>query len=311
VRVAISVLVAVIADAVTVGAHGAEAHRDPRIFSSWDEATLAGLLVAGAMYWIGARRLRARGGTSSVLERVAFGAGWLALVGAVLPWVDAAAIERFSAHMAQHELMMLVGAPLIIAGRPLPTYLWALPDRWRMRVAAPLQRGAASTAVRALTAPVAVWAAHGIVIWLWHVPFLYELAIRDEATHTIQHAMFVGTSVLFWWGLIYGRYGRAGYGAAVFYVFTTAVHTGMLGAVLALAPSPLYDAYVLRAGGDVDFALADQQVAGLVMWIPAGILLTLAGIALFAAWLGESERRRRAISSQHGAVVLKTGIEER
>ena len=87
-----------------------------------------------------------------------------------------------------------------------------------------------------------------------------------------------GPSMLFWWGLIYGRYGRAGYGADVFYVFTTAVQTGMLGAVLALASSPFYNEYVQRFGGDVEVALADQQVAGLVMWIPAGIPLTLVAL---------------------------------
>jgi putative membrane protein len=141
---------------------------------------------------------------------------------------------------------------------------------------------------RTVTAPVAAWAVHGLVIWAWHAPVLYELAVRREPVHALQHAMFVGTSMLFWWGLICGRYGRAGYGAAVFYVFTTAIHTGILGALFTIAPAPLYSVYARVAGID---ALGDQQVAGLVMWIPAGILLTMMGLWLFAAWLGEAERR--------------------
>ena len=96
-----------------------------------------------------------------------------------------------------------------------------------------------------------------------------------------------GTSTLFWWGLVQGRYGRAGYGASVFYVFTTAVHTGILGALFTFMPQPLYALYAARAPEP----LLDQQLAGLVMWIPAGFVLTLAGVALFAAWLAESERR--------------------
>jgi cytochrome c oxidase assembly factor CtaG len=104
----------------------------------------------------------------------------------------------------------------------------------------------------------------------------------------LQHAMFISTSVLFWWGLVYGRYGRAGYGAAVFYVFTTAIHTGILGAMLTFAPSPLYGVYASPGHQD---PLGDQQLAGLVMWIPAGLLLTVMGVGLFAAWLGEAERR--------------------
>jgi putative membrane protein len=141
----------------------------------------------------------------------------------------------------------------------------------------------------ALTAPLVAWALQGIVVWVWHVPALYERAVIDEAVHALQHAMFCVTSALFWWGLVYGRYGRAGYGASVFFVFTTVVHTGLLGAVFTLAPVPLYPLYAARAPDPV----ADQQLAGLVMWVPAGLVLTLVGVALFAAWIGEADRRVR------------------
>jgi putative membrane protein len=126
-------------------------------------------------------------------------------------------------------------------------------------------------------------------VWLWHAPALYEAAVRHEGVHAFQHATFVGTAALFWSGLIYGRYGRAGYGASVFYVFTTLVHTGLLGAVFTLAPSAIYPLYAARTPD----ALGDQQIAGLVMWVPAGVVLTLTGLALFAAWLGDAERRAR------------------
>jgi putative membrane protein len=265
---------------------------DPRVFSLWDQATLAGLTILGTLYWLGARELQARGASPSRIECMAFAAGWLVLIVSILPWFDAAILDRFSAHMAQHELMMLVGAPLIVAGRPLATCLWALPEKWRRRVAVPLQRTARSGFVRTLAAPVTAWLLHGIVVWLWHMPALYELAVRSEPVHTLQHAMFVGTSVLFWWGLVYGRYGRAGYGAAVFYVFTTAIHTGILGALFTFAPSPLYGVYATPGHHD---PLGDQQIAGLVMWIPAGLLLTLIGVGLFAAWLGEAERRSQTV----------------
>jgi putative membrane protein len=142
-----------------------------------------------------------------------------------------------------------------------------------------------------LAAPVTAWTLHGTVVWLWHLPALYELAVVSEPVHALQHTTFISTSVLFWWGLVYGRYGRAGYGAAVFYVFTTAIHTGILGALFTFAPSPLYGVYATP--GHLD-PLGDQQIAGLVMWIPAGLLLTMIGVGLFAAWLGEAERRSQA-----------------
>jgi len=288
-RVAFAVALAILTPAAAA-AHGLDGHitSDSGVFSPWDQAALAGLTLLGSLYWMGLRALRARGAGPSRIEGAAFGAGWLALVASILPWLDAAALELFSAHMAQHELMMLVGAPLIVAGRPLATCLWALPDTWRRRLALPLQQPSVAGLTRTITAPVTAWTLHGLVVWIWHAPRLYELAVLSEPVHALQHAMFTGASVLFWWGLVYGRYGRAGYGAAVFYVFTTAIHTGILGALLTFAPSPLYGIYATDGHYD---PLGDQQLAGLIMWIPAGLLLTMMGVGLFAAWLGEAERR--------------------
>ena len=299
-RIGLTGVVTLLVPAV-VWAHGVDAAgSDPRVFSLWDQATIAGLLVLGALYWSGTRKLRARRAAQPRLEHAAFAAGWLALIAAVLPWFDAAALRLFSAHMAQHELMMLVGAPLIVAGRPLATCLWALPGRWRRRVALPLQTRQASGVVRTMTAPIVAWTVHGLVVWIWHAPGLYQLAVASESVHLLQHSMFVGSSVLFWWGLIYGRYGRAGYGAAVLYVFTTAVHTGILGALLTFATSPLYAVYATPGHPD---PLGDQQAAGLLMWVPAGLLLTLIGIGFFAAWLGEAERRAHAQRRQKRTLV--------
>ena len=289
-RIAVPVLL-VLASA-RLAAHAGEAHVTAGP-SAWDLLAYAVLLAVGALYVRGTLRIRGRGGVQPALERWAFALGWVAMAAAILPPLDGLATQLFSAHMAQHELMMLVAAPLMIAGRPLSTCLWGVPQRWRGAVAAPLQRSSVSAVWRLLTAPVAAWALHGIVVWVWHLPGLYERAVADEAVHALQHATFVGTSALFWWGLVDGRYGRAGYGAAVFYVFTTAVHTGILGALFTFAGTPLYSVYVAGAGARQGDALADQQVAGLIMWVPAGIVLTLLGVALFAAWLGEAERRAR------------------
>lgn len=282
-----------LAASTPLAAHGGEMHGwdAPGAFSVWDLAVLAFLTAFGVVYVRGAMRMAERGAVHPRREQIAFACGWTALVVSVLPPLDSLAVELFSVHMAQHELMMLVGAPLVIAGRPLSTCLWGLPDRWRGSAASALRTRPASRAWRILTAPLVAWALHGIVIWVWHLPVLYDLAVENEGIHALQHAMFVGTSALFWWGLLYGRYGRAGYGAAVFYVFTTVVHTGILGAAVTFAGVPLYPVYTAPAAARGIDQLADQQIAGLVMWIPAGIVMTLLGVALFAAWLGEAERR--------------------
>ncbi len=266
----------------------------PQALSPFDLLAIGFLLMIGALYALGTARLRARGAHQRSFEPIAFGIGWLTLIVSILPPLDAWAIVRFSAHMVQHELMMLVGAPLVMFGRPVPVWLAALPRPWSARAAKILQSSATRGAWNGVTAPVVAWALHGGAIWLWHLPALYDAAVENEAIHLVEHSMFVGTAIVFWWGMLYGRYGRAGYGAAVFYVFTTAVHTGILGAIVTFARAPLYSAYLAPAASHGIDALGDQQVAGLIMWVPAGLVLTTLGIALFAAWLGEAERRARA-----------------
>jgi putative membrane protein len=259
--------------------------------SVWDIGVLCGLAGAAALYAIGSARLSVRGVRVRSAERAAFWIGWAALVLAVSPPFDRIASVLFSAHMAQHELLMLVGAPLVVVGRPIVPWLWALPGGMRPAAGAGPRRHALAALWQWLTRPPVAVAVHGALVWIWHAPALYEAAVRSDAVHVLQHAMFVGSAVCFWWGLVYGRYGRAGYGAAAFYVFLTSVHTGILGAIFTLSQAPFYSIYASRtpaAGAD---AAVDQQLAGLYMWIPAGMILMLAGLGLLVAWLAESDRR--------------------
>ena len=264
----------------------------PATGSAWDLAILVGLAVAGWLYARGSRQLTQRHARVRSRERIAFWIGWLAAVAAVMPQVDAAAARLFSVHMAQHEILMLIVAPLMIVGRPILPWLWALPLSVRTGVGGALGTTAVSAAWRTLTTPLVAWTLHGLAIWVWHLPALYEAALRDDGIHAAQHAMFVGTAVLFWWGLVYGRYGRAAYGAAVLYVFATLIHTGLLGAMFTLSDRPFYPLYVEHAAATGVDPVEDQRLAGLYMWVPSGIILTMFGLALFTAWLGEAERRR-------------------
>lgn len=258
------------------------------MFDGWKPDLIMAVPLAASLliYGLGASRVRV-----PRLEMLAFLAGWCVLVVALLSPIAMLSEALFSVHMTQHELLMLVAAPLITLGRPLVPMLWAAPARWRHR----LKGGAGlSPAWSTLTAPAVVFLLHAIALWVWHLPPLYETAILDDRVHALQHVIFTGTACLFWWGLLRGRYGRLGYGAAVFYVFATAMHSGGLGALITFATAPLYPLYVARAGHHVD-PLADQQLAGLIMWIPAGAVLMIFGLALLSAWLGESERRARAL----------------
>jgi putative membrane protein len=261
---------------------------------TWEPFTALLLALSGALYAAGLARLWRRAGVGQGIRRreaLCFAGGWLALLMALLSPVDALGGILFSAHMAQHELLILVAAPLLVLGRPLAPFLWALPEPARETVGRWSRAPAFAAFWRRLTAPLVVFVLHGLALWIWHLPSLYQATLDDDFIHALQHLSFFASSALFWWALIHGRFGRLGYGAAVLYVFLTSLHSGILGALLTFAPRlwyPIYEARTSRWGLS---PLEDQQLAGLIMWIPAGVVFIVLGLALFAAWLGEAERR--------------------
>ncbi len=277
-------------------------HSAPELMTwwTWDPFIVAVLSIAGALYARGALRLwRARGAGHGVSRgrAASYLAGLAVLALALLSPLDQVSDVLFSAHMAQHELLMLIAAPLIVIGRPLVPMLWALPRRARVRAARALQKGPVAGAWRLVTAPAIALLLHALVRWIWHLPAAFDAALAHDWIHQIQHITFFASAVLFWWSLLHGRYGRAGYGIAVAFVFFTALHSGLLAALISLSDRPWYAAHELRTHAWGIDAVSDQQRAGLLMWVPAGALMTATGLALLAAWLGESERR--IARSQH------------
>ena len=259
---------------------------------TWDPLIAGLLLVSGLLYTAGLVRTR-RTALVSRWPPIAFAAGWLTLVAALLSPIHRLSSLLFSVHMTQHELLMLVAAPLMVMSRPMVVMLWALPRRARLRVGRWTRTSAVHRSWHALTGPFTVWVIHGAVLWAWHAPVLFEAALRNEAVHALQHTCFFLSAALFWWALTYGRYGRLGYGVAVVYVFTTALHTGLLGALMTFATRLWYPSYEGRTAAWGLTALEDQQVGGLLMWVPGGVVFMLVGLALFGAWLGEVDRRVR------------------
>jgi putative membrane protein len=261
-----------------------------------DPLTVALIIGSATAYGLGVRAARRHGGPAAGFrpwQVAAFCGGVLALVVALISPLAWLADVLFSAHMTQHEILMLVAAPLLVFAQPLLAILWAVPAHRRSQVARAFRRPRIVSIWRWLTTPLVVFLLHGLALWIWHVPALFEWALHNEAVHAVQHVSFVVTAALFWWGMVHGRYGRAGYGVGVLYVFLTALHSTLLGALLTLAPSAWYRSYEATAAQQRIDALADQQLAGLVMWVPSGVIFIVIGLALVAAWLGESERRVR------------------
>jgi putative membrane protein len=192
---------------------------------------------------------------------------------------------------------MLVAAPLLVLGRPLIPFLWALPRATGRKLAGWARTRAWLMIWSFITAPLVAWVIQAVVLWGWHIPFLFQATLQNEAIHALQHACFLGSALLFWWSVIHGRQRAIGFGAAVLYMFTTALHSGLLGALITLAGRIWYPFYADTTHWWGLTPLQDQQLGGLIMWIPAGVVYILAGLLLFAGWLRESERR---------AIVLQT-----
>jgi putative membrane protein len=267
------------------------------VWSAWTfpPVVLSGVAVGALVYGRGLRSLWRRGGRGRVVRPWrgwCFWGGLATLVIALVSPVDELGESLFFVHMVQHLLLIMVAAPLVVLGDPLFVSLWALPARWRRRIgrawrSAPFLR--AAWAVVSL-APVA-WMLHVGGVWVWHLPALYELALGSESIHALEHATFFVTALLFWWVLFAPRGHRAGIGVKVAYLFAAMLQGAALGAALTFARHPWYSSYIATTGAWGFTPLEDQQLAGLIMWIPAGLIYLAALVPLLGHALSTRDER--------------------
>ncbi len=256
---------------------------------SWEPGVVLPLAASALLYGRGAIVLRRRTSRTPDSRAIAcFASGWVVLALALISPLHEISEQLFSAHMVQHELLMTVSAPLLVLGRPGIVMLWGLPSDARHRVGRLLRARALRATWRALVRPFDAWLLHGVAIWAWHIPALFERTLTSDAVHALQHASFLGSALLFWWSVIYVQR-RAARGASIVYLFTTAVHTGVLGALMSFSRIIWYPAYGDRALAWGLTPLTDQQLAGLIMWIPASVAYLVAALLLIRLWLRESE----------------------
>lgn len=223
-------------------------------------------------------------------EVARFAAGWTALAAALLSPIDGLAERSFAVHMVQHEMLMVVAAPLLVLSRPLEAWVWALPLRMRRTLAAAFSAPRVAYAWRRLTAPTSAWALHALALWVWHVPALFMAALANESLHVLQHTCFFASALVFWWAA-FGRGSRAADATSIGLLFTTMLHTSALGLLLTFAPTPWYTHQAPGLFGLT--ALEDQQLGGLVMWVPGGFAYLAAVLVIVAAWLSPSRTPSR------------------
>jgi cytochrome c oxidase assembly factor CtaG len=248
------------------------------------------LLIAA--YAIGLLRFRRHAGGNrgpSMIRVVAMAAGLLVIELALASRLDDLADHLLSAHMTQHLLLMLIAAPLLVSARPLPYLVWGLPTPLRRILARLWNPMGLSGFCRVIRAPALCWIGFCATVILWHIPALYRWAIRDEFRHALMHMSFLGAALLFWSVVIVPTHRqRLNYASAGLYVFSAALLTGLPGALITFARRPLY---IEAPYGSLPFgltALTDQQLAGLIMWIPMDLILFGAALALFGAGLSHN-----------------------
>lgn len=274
----------------------AEAHAvgsSPGVAESADFPWGAALSIAVVGLWYGLGFVRAHRTGKPTVRACAFASGLGVLAIALLGPLDRWATQSFAAHMVQHELLMLFAAPLLVLGRPLPMLLWAFPGDLRRMIGS----GARSSPVRVfwgwLLSPAVAWLCHGLALWIWHAPRLFDDALRSPAVHDLQHLTFFCGALVFWASLAEERR-RDRQGAGILYLFTTVLHTGVLGALITFATRLWYSPYLDIPSAWGMSALEDQQLGGLIMWIPGSAVYVAAALWLLGRWILQSDRTTQA-----------------
>jgi cytochrome c oxidase assembly factor CtaG len=221
---------------------------------------------------------------AAMRQMICFVVGWLTLAAVLGGPIEQWSARSFAMHMFQHEVLMLVSAPLLVLGRPLATWAWAMPQRHRVRLHPLRDRAWLTRAWQGVTGPLGALLLQLGVIWLWHAPRLFDAAVRDPWIHAAQHACFLFGALCFWWAILRSRQAHHT-GRSTASLFLTMIVTGALGALLTFAPSVWYDAYAQAVSPWGLTALEEQQLGGLIMWIPGGTVYFASALWLLQGFL--------------------------
>lgn len=257
------------------------------------------LLLSLLLYTLGLRRLwRGRIGRGvSVVQACSSLAGWAVLALALIGPLDRGAQNSLAAHVTQHMLLMALVPPLLLIGRPGAVVLGLVSKRAIRTLWRPLQYLRRDSGWW-LYGPGVAMLVQSAVMWGWHLPTVMDAALRHNGVHWLMHSSILAVGLWFWMALLHSvRNPRLGVAASAVAIVGNMMAMGLLGALLTFAPAPLYAVYIAQAhAGSLD-PLQDQQLAGLIMWVPAMLPSLIGGLALVAVWLRRDERRLQA---EHG-----------
>jgi putative membrane protein len=212
--------------------------------------------------------------SNSVPRVLAFVVAMLALALALASPVDRLSERLFSAHMIEHELLLYTVPVALQSAYPMPlaiAVLRRLPLDWRRPVGRLLNRHPSfSRTLWRLVHPASALMLSSSALWAWHVPPLYDLALRNEAAHALEHICFLATAFLYWRPLLMqDRYTPALNSNAkrALYLIAGGMQSGLLGALITLTRHVIYTGYLGQPFASTATVLADQQIGGAIMWL--------------------------------------------
>jgi putative membrane protein len=254
------------------------------LWTTWngDPLIIAGLALLGWGYWRG----RSRASRTGRWPQRCFAGALVALAVALLSPLDALSGALASGHMVQHLLLTLVAAPLLalsapggvlLRGAPAAVRGAVSPARRRLRVTVP--------AGHALRSPIVVWLLHVATLWGWHAAALYDAALASPLVHAVEHTTFLLTGFLFWRVVLGARAARVSPGLGVLLVFAMTLQSALLALLLTFARTPWYVGYTSTTRPWGLEQLADQHLAGAIMWVPAGFVYLAVALTLLIGWV--------------------------
>ena len=277
-----------------IGLHAGPHNASLWLSWSWDPLAILVILLGSILYARGLKSLKNRRYHSSWRPWLFYG-GIASLFAALVSPLDPLAEELLLAHMVQHLLLLLVAPPLILLGAPMIPVLRGIPLGLRRRLVGPFLRSAQVRWLLAtISQPLVAW---GILIStavLWHVPFAYVAALENPILHTLEHLSFSIGAHLFWWNVIdpLPLRPKLSYLIRVPYIFTATLPNFVLAAFLTYSDQVWYKPYLQSAPSFGLTAQEDQQLAGVIMWIPGSFILGTA-LVLALIYAVRSEQKRQ------------------
>jgi len=257
----------------------------------WEPSVLIGLLAIGLGYALVTGPLRSqfkRSSPVSVNHQAAFYAGCLSMFIALVSPLDSLADETlFSAHMAQHMLLMFITPPLWLIG---------LPD-WLAEALIP--QGKLRHLFARLVHPFSAFVIFNATMWIWHIPRFYDAALSSEPLHIAEHLAFLAAALFGWWPVL----GPSLDGVSLpvlplrtLYLFGNSLSCTALAALITFSPAVVYTFYGASPFNYGLTPLADQQLGGLLMWLPGDMILMLAIVFTLVRWFGLDNSPSKQVS---------------